>query len=125
MWWEKCVRPPWQPPNIVFKIVWPLLYSLYALTLIKERKASSALYLWIGLALNLLWVPVFMVNVKVALLVLAGMIIMAGIAEYRMAVEDKDANRDFLASRAVQFAPYTAWIVFAFTLNYYIAKRCK
>ena len=25
-WFDKCIKPPWQPPNYVFKYVWPVLY---------------------------------------------------------------------------------------------------
>ena len=118
------MRPPWQPPNVVFKIVWPLLYALDGVILFLERNASSAVYLWIGLALNLSWVPVFTVNATAALYILAAMIVMAGFAEYRMAVDDKDKGRSFIAARSIQFTPYIVWIVFAFTLNYYIARHC-
>lgn len=125
MWFDKCVRPPWQPPSVVFKIVWPLLYALYAYILYKKRSAPAAPYLWIGLALNLAWVPVFRANAKLALILLGAMIVIAGITEYMLAKDDKDESKSFIASRSVQFAPYTAWLVFAFTLNYYIAQRCS
>lgn len=124
-WFDKCVRPPWQPPSIVFKIVWPLLYALYAYMLVVERHTPCAPYLWVGLALNIAWIPVFRSNASAALFVLGAMLLVAGITEYRLSVEDKDASRGFTTSRAVQFLPYTLWLAFAFTLNYYIAQRCS
>ena len=117
-WFDKCKRVPWQPPAIVFKIVWPILYIIYGLLLVLERKnATSRNILLIGLAMNLCWVPLFIVNTQAALVLLAGMIAVGVKTILVLADEDKGV-------RALLFSPYLAWLCFAFTLNAYLAFTC-
>lgn len=111
---DTCVKPPWQPPAIAFKIVWPVLYTLYAITLgLEWDKPESRNYLLLGLALNLCWVPLFAFNPRLALLLLTVMIAVA-------------AKCVLLMRRTSMyvFIPYLAWISFAWTLNAYIAAYC-
>jgi tryptophan-rich sensory protein len=114
MWYEKCTRPPWQPPSIVFKIVWPILYVLYALVLYLEwNHAETRNYLILGLVLNLCWVPLFMANARLALVLLVAMI----------AVALKSILLMHSPAKWI-FVPYLLWISFASTLNAYIAVKC-
>ena len=62
------VRPAFTPPDIVFSIVWPVLYamigvSLYITVVTKTRNNAlriASFIIWgVQLALNFLWVPVF------------------------------------------------------------------
>lgn len=117
-WSDKCVKVPWQPPSIVFKIVWPILYALYALTIILERANPAALnLLLIGLAMNLCWVPLFIYSTRLALLLLIGMIVVA--AKTLMILYKKN---DWTS--AALFSPYLAWLCFALTFNVYLAYYC-
>ena len=114
-WYDKCPNVPWQPPNYVFGIVWPILYALYAITFFLERnRPESRNLLLIGIAMNLAWVPLYAFNVVLALLLLSGMIYIAVKTIYAL----KKAH-------ILLFAPYLAWICFAWTLNAYLAVNCK
>jgi tryptophan-rich sensory protein len=114
-WYDKCGRAPWQPPSIAFRIVWPILYALYAATLYLERDNIEARnYLLVGLLLNLCWVPLFTFNISLALILLTAMIAVAAKCMMLM----KNRVTFYL------FAPYLAWICFAWTLNAYLAVTC-
>ncbi len=113
-WYDKCGKAPWQPPSAVFRIVWPILYALYAFALYKEWSSEETRnYLLLGLALNLCWVPAFTYNVRLALLLLTCMIAVA----VKCIMLMKNKNKWILA-------PYLAWICFAWTLNAYLAWSC-
>ena len=114
-WFDKCGKAPWQPPSIAFRIVWPILYALYATTIVLERRfAESRNYLLLGLALNLCWVPLFIFNVPLALVLLTCMIAVAVKCVLLMSGR----------LSAYLFSPYLAWICFAWTLNAYLAVSC-
>jgi len=115
-WFDKCGRKaPWQPPSIAFKVVWPILYTLYATTILLERhEVESRNYLLLGLALNLCWVPLFIFNVRLALLLLTAMIAIG----IKCVLLMKGRNSAYV------FSPYLAWICFAWTLNAYLAVSC-
>jgi tryptophan-rich sensory protein len=111
---DTCVKPPWQPPAIAFQIVWPILYTLYAITLVLEwDRPVSRNYLLLGLVLNLCWVPLFAFNARLALVLLTLMIAVAVKCVMLMR-----------RSSMYVFLPYLAWISFAWTLNAYIALYC-
>ena len=112
----KCATAPWQPPNAVFVVVWTILYIFYGLTLYRARNSPAIGLLWLGLALNLLWAPLFIYNAKLGLAIIVLMII---IAYYSY---NKLKNNP---SEAVFIQVYAAWLVFALTLNSYIAIKCK
>jgi tryptophan-rich sensory protein len=112
---DTCVRPPWQPPNYVFQYVWPVLYVLYLYTLLTQWNNTQLRdILIIGLVLNISWVPVFQRNPTFALAILTVMVWLA----LRTSVALKTRVSLLL------FTPYTAWIIFAWTLNAYIAWNC-
>lgn len=113
---ETCVRPPWQPPNYVFQYVWPILYGLYVYTLFSQWNNTRLRdILIIGLVLNISWVPVFAKDSALALAILTAMI--------WLALQTQKALRTSAAQ--LLFAPYTAWLLFAWTLNAYIAWNCS
>ena len=113
-WSDKCVKVPWQPPGYVFRIVWPILYALYALTLYLEfERPNVRNILLLGLAMNLCWVPLFTFSTRLALLLLIGMIVVA--VKTLMLLKGK---------RALLFSPYLIWICFALTFNAYLAYYC-
>ena len=112
---DTCVRPPWQPPNYIFQYVWPVLYVLYLYTLLTQWNNTRLRdILIVGLVLNLSWVPIFAKNAALALGILTVMIWLA-----------VKAQKSLTTSTAqLLFAPYTVWIIFAWTLNAYIAWNC-
>jgi tryptophan-rich sensory protein len=118
-WFDKyTVKPPWQPPNKVFTIVWPILYVIYAITLYTQwKKTPIRNALLLGLILNFSWVPVFTVNAVAALAVLTAMIIVG--IQSLLLLKKEGGYAVWL------FSPYVAWISFAWTLNAYIAYRPK
>jgi tryptophan-rich sensory protein len=111
-WYDKYTnKPPWQPPNKVFGIVWPILYMIYAFTLyLNFDKVAVRNLLFVGLFLNFCWVPVFTIDAVAALVVLSGMVAV-GIRTLML----------LKGSVFWLFSPYVAWISFAWTLNAYIA----
>jgi tryptophan-rich sensory protein len=124
-WFEKCKKVPWQPPGIVFRIVWPILYVLYITVILLERKNPNTLFiLLLGLAMNLCWVPLFIYNTRLALVLLAAMIIVGIKTMSVLDAADKNNNNKGLRRRTFLFAPYLGWISFAFTLNAYLAISC-
>ena len=111
-WFDKYTnKPPWQPPNKVFTIESPILYTIYAITLyLKFDKVAVRNLLLVGLVLNLCWVPVFTMDAFAALVVLSGMAVV-GVRTLM-----------FLKGPVFWlFTPYVVWISFAWTLNAYIA----
>ena len=115
-WFDKCGKAPWQPPPIVFKIVWPILYALYAASIVLEWGNSELRnYLLLGLLLNLCWVPLFVYEPRLALILLTLMIAVA----IKCIILMQGRISFYL------FAPYLAWISYAWTLNAYLAVTCK
>ena len=116
-WFDKYTdKPPWQPPNKVFTIVWPILYAIYAVTLYLQWKnvgVRNALLL--GLVLNFCWVPVFTINAYAALAVLTAMIAVG--VQSILLLKKQRGYAVWL------FSPYVLWILFAWTLNAYIAVK--
>lgn len=124
-WFTKCKTVPWQPPNIVFKIVWPLLYTLYVTVIVLERNnPQTTFYLLLGLLANLCWVPTFIYNTRLALLLLVAMILIGLKTMGLLFAADRNANRSGFRSRALLFSPYLSWIGFALSLNLYLAFSC-
>jgi len=114
-WFDKCGKAPWQPPPVTFRVVWPILYTLYILTIVLEWKnIESRSYLLLGFALNLCWVPLFILNVRFALLLLTIMIAIAVKCVFLL----KGHKTVYI------FSSYLAWICFAWTLNMYLAVMC-
>jgi tryptophan-rich sensory protein len=116
---EKCTKAPWQPPNIVFTFAWTFLYSLYFIILIQTwNLPSSRGSLLIGLALNISWIFAFRYNSKLGLLVLALMIGVAYDTSRRLELDGKHTLNNW-------FQTYIAWLLFAFSLNFYISVNCN
>ena len=115
-WFDTCQRPPWQPPNFIFRFVWPVLYTIYGYILYSQWSNTSIRdILLIGLVLNISWVPIFTKNAQLALIVLTAMIATAALTLKLL----YKARGQWLL-----FSPYMAWLLFAWTLNAYIAANC-
>jgi len=116
---DKCTRAPWQPPKFVFPIVWTFLYTLYIVILNKTWKSESSRgSLIIGLILNLAWIPIFYFNSKAGLAVIAVMIGVAFDTSRRLELDGYHTLNNW-------FYTYIAWLIFAFTINLYIALKCE
>jgi len=122
-WYRKCARVPWQPPDFVFGIVWPILYVLYAATMYTEWGNDEPYnLLLIGLALNIAWIPLFRVNIQLAL---TALIVMVIIGIHTIQVLYLGKTEIARVPTYIVFSPYVVWLCFALTLNTYLAFNCK
>ena len=115
---EFAVKPPLNPPPIVFPIVWTILYALMGIGAARvslspeSRERSSGLNLFvIQLALNFLWSILFF-NIRaygasVVLLIVLWVLIAAMI----LAFDRVDHPAAWLQ------VPYLVWVTFALYLN--------
>lgn len=118
-WYEKLVKPYFQPPTSIIGFIWILLFALIAISgwivynSPKSMERSRALRLWqIQLALNILW-PILFFGLKTPLFAFIEMIIFLFIILIYMIV-----TWDFACSATMLFIPYVSWIVFASVLNF-------
>lgn len=117
-WYDLLEKPSWTPPDIVFPIIWPLLYLLMGISawLVWRKmgyaRASQALNLFIlQLVLNAGWSWLFfgmhMVGPAFAEIILLWIIILL--------VTHRFLNHDKLAGWLM--VPYLLWVGFASVLN--------
>ena len=127
-WYADADTAPWSPPDVVFGPVWTVLYVMMAVAawLVWRRRQEGDVrpaivaYL-VQLALNAAWTPVFFALYPVigpAALWLAFGIIVALIAAVIFTI-----LRFWPISRlaAALLVPYLAWLVFASSLNVWVA----
>lgn len=127
-WYAEAEKAPWNPPNWVFGPVWTALYIVMgtASWLVWRRRrhqgASAALSLYVvQLALNSIWSPLFFGGYPLwgtPALWAAFAVIVTLIAALLLTI------RMFWKVRrvsAVLLAPYAGWVLYASTLNLYIA----
>ena len=123
-WYRRLRKPPWQPPQQAFPIVWTALYGLLAVAGARaidategaERRAFIGSF-GTNLALNAGWTAVFFGAQRPA----------AALAEIgALNVSNADLlRRAWAADRVagVCVAPYVAWTAFATALNADIVRR--
>lgn len=118
MWYRALRKPSFTPPDRAFGIVWPVLYSLGALSAWRVAKApdskerSMALGLWATqLAFNAAWTPAFFGahRPRLAMATLSANHLSLGAYALTAAKVDKTA--------AWMVVPYLGWITFAGVLN--------
>ena len=107
------------PPNYVFGIVWPILYTFMSISFYiiytKCNKVCFPLKTYMfHIILNLIWTYLF-INIENKLIALIDIIIMIGLLIYCMIVFRKYS---ILASNIL--IPYLIWLCFATYLNLYI-----
>jgi tryptophan-rich sensory protein len=111
------------PPPIVFRIVWPILYSLLVVVTIlfyvypstnSTIMRATEVFFWVGIALNLIWPTIFfrlqMKNLATVLSIV--LLLLACITLVLFAMGDSSV-------RWVNFALYslyTGWLFFAVVL---------
>lgn len=127
-WYAQADVAPWNPPNWVFGPVWTVLYLMMGLAawlVWRERTSpgrSRALGLFaVQLVLNGLWTPIFFGAYPLwgsAALWLAFAVIVAMIAAVVATIL---AFRRVRGLASMLLLPYLAWILYASTLNLYIA----
>ena len=117
-WYDTLIRPEWTPPAAVFGIVWPVLYTLMALSLFillsggKRREKTPAVLLFlIQLALNLSWSPVFFgaQSIGGALMIVCALWFFLAATIFSFLRFSKTA--------ALLLVPYFLWICLAVALN--------
>jgi tryptophan-rich sensory protein len=123
-WYRLLSKPAFTPPDRAFAIVWPVLYSLGALSAWRVAKTpagparSVALGLWsTQLAFNAAWSPLFfgqhLPRVALADLVLN----YASLSAYAAYARKVDPKAAYLVT------PYLGWLTFAGALNGSIVAR--
>lgn len=122
-WYQKLAKPPYNPPNAVFPIVWPALYTLMTIAVwrISRQPASpqrsAALSLWTAqLLVNAAWTWLFFgrqapKQALVDVIVLEGLIV-----GFIVTAEPVDPPA------AICFLPYAGWVGFATLLNAEIVR---
>lgn len=116
-WYEALVKPPFNPPNAAFGIVWPILYALIAvagmMVLRSDHPARRrALVVFAAqLAMNFAWSFIFFAGRMTGLgaiwiVLLLGLIVWT-IAEFRTV----------RPVAALLLVPYALWVAFAAYLN--------
>jgi tryptophan-rich sensory protein len=123
-WYRRLRKPPFQPPSVVFRWVWPVLYGLTALSGWRVwnqpagPKRSRALGLWVlQLGFNAAWSWLFFGQRRLKWALADNMALGASIAAYIAAARKVDRPA------AVLVAPYLGWVCFANLLNEEIVRR--
>ncbi|HPF70593.1 MAG TPA: tryptophan-rich sensory protein [Candidatus Krumholzibacteria bacterium] len=120
-WYAGLVKPDWTPPNLVFPVVWTLLYIAMGVAAFRVwyrhgfAGARIALGLWLTqLALNAAWSWIFF-GLQAPGAAFFEIILLWGAI---LATFQAFRQRDRLAARLM--LPYLAWVGFAFALNFAI-----
>ena len=120
-WYKQLKTAPWNPPDYVFGIVWPILYFLMFISFMivfLDKKCYPFCYALIifiiQLIINLSWTTIFFTyrKIKLALLVL---LLIFGLASYSTILF---YNINKVAG--ILLIPYLLWLCVAISLNSYI-----
>ncbi|HEY4152608.1 MAG TPA: TspO/MBR family protein [Pseudolysinimonas sp.] len=129
-WYAHAAKAFWTPPNFVFGPVWSVLYvlmSVAAWLVWRERRHSDvrpALMAYaVQLVLNALWTPVFFglyptaggPALWIGLVIIVAIDVMVLVTMLRF--------WKVLRLAALLLIPYWAWVLYATTLNVYIAIK--
>ena len=120
-WYDNLKKPSFSPPNYLFGIVWPVLYTLMGLSfyLVWTNKncfpyCEPLIYFGIQLFFNLIWTSIFFKYKKPKLALLDIILIIV----FTIITYTKFNKIDKIASYLL--IPYILWLFFAFFLNLYI-----
>ena len=124
LWYRRLDKPPYNPPDAVFPVVWSLLYSLIAVSgwriyqQPESPERTAALRLWVSqLISNAEWTKLFF-GEHLPTLSLANIVaLQAAVIGYIVEARKIDPPA------AILFVPYAAWITFAALLNEEIVRR--
>lgn len=109
------IKPSITPPNIVFPIVWSILYILMGISYYISNKSKSINYIFIlQLIINYLWSFVFFnfKNYLLALILCIVLVILVFIMIILMYRDNKIAG--------LLQIPYLLWLIFATYLTYQV-----
>lgn len=117
-WYELLNKPIFTPPNMVFSIIWPILYVLLALAgylLWQYRRRSiarTAIFFYAAqIVMNWLWTPLFFYFHFIGLSFL-WIIIIAGFT-----ITTIYLTKDKFKLISIMLIPYFIWLIFAAYLN--------
>lgn len=120
-WYKKLKVAPWNPPDYVFGIVWPILYVLMFISaslVYIDKECYPYCYpltiFFAQLFLNLIWTTIFF-KYRLPLLALIDLILILALTIYTYILFYK-INK--IASYLL--IPYILWLSLALTLNLYI-----
>ena len=110
-WYESLNKPPFNPPNYLFGIVWPVLYILMAIVSYLNAHKIFILYI-MQIIMNGLWSWLFFVLqstefafLNIVLLIFLNVLIL------------KQIRQDKAWVSVLLYSPYLIWICFASVLN--------
>ncbi len=124
-WYRDLDKPSWTPPNVLFPIVWAVLYVLMALAAARVAALPGtelALALWgLQITINTLWSGVFFGLHRI----LAGAVIIAMLWLAVLATTLAFLTHDTVA--ALMMVPYLVWGTYALALNIsvWLRNRCR
>lgn len=127
-WYEQADKAPWNPPDWLFGPVWIVLYigmGVAAWLIWRERHrvrvTTPLVFYFVQLAFNGVWTPLFFAGYPswggAALWAALGVIITLIV----LVILTARAFWPISRTAAVILLPYLAWILYASTLNAYIA----
>lgn len=122
-WYASLVRPSWQPPDVVFGLIWPYNFIALAVVgvLVAQRGSPSAVGAWIGVGAAsvvcaLAWAYLFYVPHRMT----AAALSLAGAAVLTAAL----VGITWTVTRggAVALLPYLVWVSLATSLAFGYAR---
>lgn len=125
-WYSSLPRPSWQPPDIVFGIIWPLNFvalgiasAVIGLTQPISVGSTFAGVLTVSVAFSLGWAYLFYVPHRLA--AAAGSLTVAGVLTWALVVLAAGVHWWL----GVLLIPYAVWLTIATTLAYGYAYRAS
>ena len=115
-------KPNFTPPSSIFKLVWPILYILMAISLFLVLISSSALKTMavsifiFQLFLNIIWSPVFFIFGKIRLALIISILLTVSVLFMMFIFYEISVLACFLQ------IPYFLWLCFATVLNWNFVK---
>lgn len=121
-WYHTLKKPSWTAPDVAFRIVWPILYTLSAVSAWRiwrsppSRARLLALGLWgAQIATNAAWAPLFFGKKRPRAALVDLEATLGSSAAYAIAARKIDKTACLL------MAPYLAWVTYAGAINRSVA----
>ena len=115
-------KPNFTPPSSIFKLVWPVLYILMAISLFFvlissfALKTMAVLVFIFQLFLNIVWSPVFFIFGKIRLALIISILLTVSVLFMMFIFYEISVLACFLQ------IPYFLWLCFATVLNWNFVK---
>ena len=119
-WYATIAKPTFTPPNVVFPLVWSVLYALMAIAAWRvycRCGVDVSILLWgLQLAANAAWSPIFFRAHAIgwALADILLILLLVALTTYFFLKRDKAAG--------LMMVPYVVWVAFASALNLQIFR---